>query len=186
MFKREQCSRIRAMVSAHGASAASVRPAVAGICTPFRHEHASLVAPSHRLAIFGRVSQGVLTGAGPLCHDDGARPWRREILNEREADRSRIVAWNDISAVRWQARSLQGSQTSETVKLWRIINMAQHRHRSSSVETRTWTACVDDSRAHDHRAHGNVMYIEKCRCGATRRTEVNYIYRHASTWSEQL
>ena len=46
----------------------------------------------------------------------------------------------------------------------------KHQHRKHTSREQCWTYCVA-GHAGDHVAHGNIVVIDKCRCGATRSSE---------------
>jgi hypothetical protein len=52
--------------------------------------------------------------------------------------------------------------------------MSQHVHKAISGKTQIlgWTGCVK-RRPCDGKAHGGVVYLDRCRCGAVRRIESN-------------
>lgn len=64
-----------------------------------------------------------------------------------------------------------------------------HKHRVAMREVCGWDGCVapgmvcgEQLYACDGRAHGAVVYVERCRCGAVRRTESNGRFRRSLGW----
>lgn len=66
----------------------------------------------------------------------------------------------------------------------------QHTHRASPSRStdRGWTTCVtpDECAARPERqsAHGGIVRIDVCSCGAVRRTEINGRRRNRGPWRE--
>lgn len=59
------------------------------------------------------------------------------------------------------------------------ITQKPHTHRAIAAKERItgWTSCVDSARCHASKtpgkAHGNIVCLDTCSCGATRRSEHN-------------
>jgi len=64
--------------------------------------------------------------------------------------------------------------------------MTKHKHRPKTSEERAWTYCVTPdecaSRPERQRAHGGILRIDKCRCGAERAVEVNFYRTNYGPW----
>jgi hypothetical protein len=63
---------------------------------------------------------------------------------------------------------------------------AKHRHRVKTCATVGWNHCVAATRgekACDGMAHGGVVFIEHCACGAERQTESNGRHENKGAWS---
>jgi hypothetical protein len=60
----------------------------------------------------------------------------------------------------------------------------EHKHKAvkTSQTLRSWNGCVSPDTCKGARAHGNVIYVDLCRCGATRRTEVNQTHETRGAW----
>lgn len=62
----------------------------------------------------------------------------------------------------------------------------QHKAIRSKSQDRGWTECVtpDQCAAHPHRqsAHGNIIQVDMCSCGAIRKTEINGTSRNRGQW----
>lgn len=69
--------------------------------------------------------------------------------------------------------------------------MKAHRHRAipGACKTRAWMYCVTpyECAANPARqsAHGNIVWLDVCRCGASRMTEVNSGRRNIGAWTEK-
>lgn len=61
--------------------------------------------------------------------------------------------------------------------------MANHKHKVSASTVRPFTGPVNLLRQ-NRAAHGNVENVERCRCGATRRTLVNGKHTETTGWIE--
>jgi hypothetical protein len=67
-----------------------------------------------------------------------------------------------------------------------------HTHRAIPTQTKDlgWTACVtpQECAAHPARqiAHGNIVRVDACSCGATRSTEINGGRKNYGPWSDAL
>lgn len=62
----------------------------------------------------------------------------------------------------------------------------QHTHKAITAKRQTygWTYCVNSDRCHgDSSAHGGVMFIDHCTCGAVRRTESNGTAKVYGIWT---
>lgn len=61
-----------------------------------------------------------------------------------------------------------------------------HRHRVKTFYDRVWSYCVSPVRCADlptrQAAHGNIVRVEVCRCGATRQTEINGHQMNRGAW----
>ena len=70
------------------------------------------------------------------------------------------------------------------------IRTHTHRALPGKTTTWTWTRCVTagTDRWHDHTeaAHGVVVDLDVCRCGATRATEANAGTRQYGPWTESV
>jgi hypothetical protein len=65
--------------------------------------------------------------------------------------------------------------------------MPKHTHKAidSKSELYGWVRCVNPSRCQgESSAHGGVMYIDHCRCGALRKTEINGRAKCFGLWYE--
>jgi hypothetical protein len=61
--------------------------------------------------------------------------------------------------------------------------MAKHAHRKvNESRIKCWTGCVAHGSGDCGAAHGGVVYVDACRCGATRETEVNGCHRARGPW----
>ena len=62
-----------------------------------------------------------------------------------------------------------------------------HRHRALFAlrETVGWAQCVAPDLCTDQRAHGGVVHVDYCRCGAVRYTEVNGGRKLRSPWRDK-
>ena len=58
-----------------------------------------------------------------------------------------------------------------------------HRHRPMTERMSGWSRCVDPYRC-DGRAHGNVVWLQVCRCGASRQIEINGRWSVTSHWTD--
>ena len=67
--------------------------------------------------------------------------------------------------------------------------MHTHKAIPTKQKLRPWTHCVTPAEcaANPRRevAHGNVIYLDHCRCGATREMESNGGRRNYGPWREQ-
>jgi hypothetical protein len=61
--------------------------------------------------------------------------------------------------------------------------MTHHTHRAVSSRTVGWTHCVSP-RGCSGAAHGCIEVIGRCRCGATRSTEINGLHVRRGPWVE--
>jgi hypothetical protein len=67
----------------------------------------------------------------------------------------------------------------------------KHTHKAVAKKSRDrgWTHCVtpDECAANPERqaAHGNIIRIDECSCGAVRQTEINGGRNNYSPWSEE-
>lgn len=63
-----------------------------------------------------------------------------------------------------------------------------HTHKAVPSKSRDigWTRCVmpDDCQTHPERqaAHGNIVQVDTCSCGATRATEINHPAKNYGPW----
>jgi hypothetical protein len=61
-----------------------------------------------------------------------------------------------------------------------------HRHKVKSTQIVGWTQCItpDECAAHPEKqdAHGGVLKIDTCSCGAIRRSEVNGTASNRTSW----
>jgi len=72
--------------------------------------------------------------------------------------------------------------------------MKNHRHQPARTKGATrevaWTRCVTPAlcAANPHRqsAHHNIMRVDTCACGATRKTESNYRMVNCGPWEEPI
>jgi len=60
-----------------------------------------------------------------------------------------------------------------------------HRHRIKTSEYRAFSGTVDRPRKINPRAHGNIVVIETCNCGAYRETNVNRNHLERGTWGKR-
>ena len=64
----------------------------------------------------------------------------------------------------------------------------QHRAIRSQSKDRGWSHCVTPARCAAHAArqdaHGNIVRVDVCACGATRETEINLQSRNYGEWRE--
>ena len=58
--------------------------------------------------------------------------------------------------------------------------MTKHRHRAVRTETRPFAGPVTTPA--NPAAHGNVCYVDHCRCGATKRRNVNQTHKECGPW----
>jgi hypothetical protein len=58
----------------------------------------------------------------------------------------------------------------------------KHRHRPVSETTTPFFGAVSDRE--NPKAHGNVCYVGRCSCGATRKTNVNRLWIERGPWIE--
>jgi hypothetical protein len=61
----------------------------------------------------------------------------------------------------------------------------KHRHKAIASKSETWgfTGCVRPGRCNPA-AHGNVVHLDRCSCGATRSTNVNCNHVEIGQWQE--
>jgi len=61
--------------------------------------------------------------------------------------------------------------------------MSAHRHRAIKNETqmRGFTGCAAPYNCNPA-SHGSALYVDHCRCGATRRTNVNQGFHESAGW----
>jgi len=61
-----------------------------------------------------------------------------------------------------------------------------HRHRPKSSEECVWTHCVTPDECADRperqKAHGWIMRVDTCRCGARRQVEINFHRTNYGPW----
>jgi hypothetical protein len=61
-----------------------------------------------------------------------------------------------------------------------------HKHKVKSVEVYPWTTCVRGENGGrpcpNPAAHGNVVLVQRCACGAVRLVEANYEHRVMGRW----
>lgn len=60
--------------------------------------------------------------------------------------------------------------------------MSKHRHRPVKCHTRAWFYCVARGGC-SGAAHGAVVYVHECACGATRQTESNGCHSACGGWT---
>lgn len=56
----------------------------------------------------------------------------------------------------------------------------KHAHKAETTTDRPFAGAV--APAENRAAHGNICRVEVCRCGATRRTNVNGVHREGGPW----
>lgn len=59
----------------------------------------------------------------------------------------------------------------------------RHRHEVESEQMRGYLCCVDPYGCCNEGSHGNVMYVERCACGATRKRNVNGSHHETGPWT---
>jgi len=69
--------------------------------------------------------------------------------------------------------------------------MTTHRHKASGVREECYWGCVGNTTYPaatpcEPGAHGNVIRISRCRCGALRRENINGRFRESSGWFPPL
>ena len=63
---------------------------------------------------------------------------------------------------------------------------ATHLHRPKSRRREVWRECVRAPEAcPDTMAHGDLLHVEVCRCGAVRLTEANGSRQVSGEWTER-
>lgn len=64
-----------------------------------------------------------------------------------------------------------------------------HHHRPKSSDIRGWTHCVTPdecaARPERGRAHGNIIRVDICSCGATRESEINGGRVNYGAWDDE-
>lgn len=109
-----------------------------------------------------------------------------ELVHVRVGERQHAITWDAL-------RDLAGQDDPVARKAYRTLML----HAEESERRRRARACTDHaarttvtrgytgpvSRDEDRRAHGNVVHIETCRCGAERRTNSNAGYTEVGEWS---
>jgi hypothetical protein len=58
-----------------------------------------------------------------------------------------------------------------------------HQHRATETTTRPFAGPVN-TRRHNRAAHGNITRIDRCSCGAERRTNINGRHKERGPWKE--
>jgi len=56
-----------------------------------------------------------------------------------------------------------------------------HRHQTKTTSTHGFTAPIHGARC-EPRAHGGVVHVDRCACGATRRTNSTGRYEERGPW----
>jgi hypothetical protein len=57
-----------------------------------------------------------------------------------------------------------------------------HEHEVVHETVHPWTRCICPETAHSEAAHGNVILMQSCACGAVRLVEANRSWQAAGEW----
>jgi hypothetical protein len=60
--------------------------------------------------------------------------------------------------------------------------MSKHRHRPVRREIRGFVGPIEGARRQDRRAHGNVTFVWHCKCGATKKANINGQWAEVGRW----
>jgi len=90
------------------------------------------------------------------------------------ADDGKMSEKASKSAMSHLARGLQESRQE--------ANMSKHTHRVADLTVRPFCGAIA-SAPQNQNAHGNITVHDRCRCGATRQTNVNQRHVERGRWS---